>query len=179
MSRIGRRAIEVPSGATVTVSGQEVSVKGPKGALSTSFASDITVDVDDGKVLVARKSDHRRVKALHGLTRNLIANMVTGVTTGYQKGLEIRGVGYRADVQGRNLNLTLGFSHPVAYEIPEGVEIKVDRQTNIMISGIDKQLVGQVAANIRAYRSPDAYKGKGVRYAGEVIKLKAGKAGGK
>ena len=179
MSRIGRQAIAIPRDSSVDVQESSVRVKGPKGSLSTDIAGQIAVEVVNGQVLVTRSSEDRKVKALHGLTRNLIANMVTGVTQGYQRKLEIRGVGYRADVKGRDLNLTLGFSHPVAFPIPEGIDISVEKQTLVTVSGIDKQLVGQVAADIRAYRPPDAYKGKGVRYLGEEIKLKAGKAGGR
>lgn len=179
MSRIGRRIIEVPKGTSVTISGNRVSVKGPKGSLSMEVSPEIGVRQADDGLHVERSSDDRQVKALHGLTRNLVANMVTGVTAGYSRALEIRGVGYRAEVAGRVLNLTLGFSHPVAFEIPEGIDIAVDKQTRVTVSGIDKQLVGSVAAKIRSFRVPDAYKGKGVRYVEEVIKLKPGKAGGK
>ena len=159
--------------------GSQVMVKGPKGELSLTVMPEINVSVEDAAISVSRSSDVKRVKALHGLTRNLVANMVTGVTVGYSKELEIRGVGYRAEVAGRGLNLTLGFSHPVVFPIPEGIDIKVDNQTRVKVMGIDKQLVGETAAKIRAYRPPDAYKGKGVRYLGEDIRLKPGKAGGK
>lgn len=179
MSRIGRRVIKVPKGATVTLGDDSVSVKGPKGTLSMSFSPEVTVRQAEDGLHVERSSDVKRIKALHGLTRNLIANMVTGVTEGYTRTLEIRGVGYRAEVVGQVLNLTLGFSHPVNYEIPAGISIAVDKQTRVMVSGIDKQLVGSVAAKIRGFRPPDAYKGKGVRYVEEEVKLKPGKAGGK
>lgn len=179
MSRIGRRPVEILKGASVTVDGSQVVVKGPKGELSLSVVPEINVTVEDSSITVTRSSDVKRVKALHGLTRNLVSNMVTGVTEGYSKQLEIRGVGYRAEVAGRGLNLTLGFSHPVVFPIPEGIDIKVDNQTKVTVLGIDKQLVGETAAKIRAYRTPDAYKGKGVRYVDEVVRLKAGKAGGK
>ena len=179
MSRIGRRPVNIPKGASVTIDGSLVTVKGPKGELSLNVVPDINVAVEESTISVSRSSDVKRVKSLHGLTRVLVANMVTGVTAGYSKTLEIRGVGYRAEVVKEGLNLILGFSHPVIFPIPAGIEIKIQNNTSVLISGIDKQLVGETAAKIRAYRPPDSYKGKGVRYLGEVVRLKAGKAGGK
>lgn len=179
MSRIGRRVITVPKGAAVTISGSTVSVKGPKGSLSMELAPGISVRQQESALHVERSSDERNLRALHGLMRNLVSNMVTGVTTGFTRTLEIRGVGYRAEVAGRVLNLTLGYSHPIAFQIPAGVDITVDKQVKVMVSGIDKQLVGAVAAKIRDFRTPDIYKGKGVRYIEEDFKLKPGKSGGK
>lgn len=179
MSRIGRRPIPLPKGTTVQIQGSDVAVQGPKGRLALELSPGISAKLTDGQVVVERASDERQLRALHGLNRNLLSNMVTGVTTGYQRSLEIRGVGFRAEVSGRSLNLVLGFSHPVVYEIPEGISIAIDKQVRVNISGIDKQLVGAVAAKIRGYRPPDIYKGKGIRYVDEEIKLKAGKSGGK
>jgi large subunit ribosomal protein L6 len=176
MSRIGKSPIPVPSGVDITVSGSTVTVKGPKGTLSHELPESITVREDEGTLLVERVDDQRQNRALHGLSRSLVANMVTGVTDGFRKDLEIVGVGYRAIAKGDNaLELALGFSHPVVIEAPEGVTFDVPSPTNIGVIGIDKQIVGQVAANIRAIRKPEPYKGKGVRYAGERVLRKAGK----
>lgn len=179
MSRIGRRAIKVPQGVKVGVTDGIVKVDGPKGSLSSSVAPGVRVEISSDTVTVQRNSDERQVRALHGLTRNLISNMVVGVSGGYKKELEIQGVGFKAEVQGQVLNLSLGYSHQVLFPIPKGITIAVEKLTKLSISGIDRQLVGQVAANIRRLREPDVYKGKGVRYLGEVIKLKAGKTGAK
>ena len=177
MSRIGRMPIPLPQGVTVEVQPGLVRVKGPKGTLEVAVDPEMKVVVEDGVVRVERPSDDRRHRALHGLTRTLIANAVTGVTEGYTKELEIKGIGYRAKMSGRSLELNVGFSHPVIYTPPEDVKVEVPEPTRIRISGIDKQKVGQVAAEIRAIRPPDAYKGKGIRYVGEVVRLKPGKAG--
>ena len=180
MSRIGSSPITVPSGVDVAVSGSTVSVKGPKGALERDVPALITVSVDGETITVERPNDESRTKALHGLTRSLVNNMVVGVTEGFRKELEIHGVGYRAEAQGPNgLRLNLGFSHPVDVQAPEGISFEVPQQTQIIVSGIDKEVVGQVAADIRSIRKPEPYKGKGVRYAGERILRKAGKAGKK
>ncbi len=177
MSRIGRMPVVVPAGVDVTVSGRDVTVKGPKGTLSMQVASPIEVKHDNGAIMVTRPSDDGEIRALHGLSRSLIANMVTGVTAGYAKTLEIVGVGYRVQARGKNLEFSLGFSHPVLVEPPEGIAFRVETPTRFVVEGIDKQQVGEVAANIRKLRKPDPYKGKGVRYAGEQIRRKAGKAG--
>lgn len=179
MSRIGRKPIPIPQGVEVKIEGGLVTVIGPKGVLRHNVPPEIEVTVEDGEIKVHRKNDNKRSKALHGLTRTLLANMVTGVTQGFEKRLDIVGVGYRAQLEGNVLKLSLGYSHPVIYPIPEGIEIQVPQPTKIVIRGIDKQRVGQVAAEIRAFRKPDAYKGKGIRYEGEVVKLKAGKGRGK
>ncbi|MBI5587234.1 MAG: 50S ribosomal protein L6 [Deltaproteobacteria bacterium] len=177
MSRIGKRTISVPSGVKVSVAGGLVKVNGPKGSLEMPLRPEIKVDLKDSVLEVKRADDSRSAKSLHGLTRTLIANMVKGVTEGFQKKLEIIGVGYKADVQGSNVNLSLGYSHPVKYTLPKGVTAAVDKQTLITLSGADKQAVGQVAADIRAFRKPEPYKGKGIKYSDEVIRRKAGKAG--
>lgn len=177
MSRIGRLPIPVPSGVDVQIDGQAVSVKGPKGQLSLTVAEPITVAQEDSVIKVARPSDEGKVRALHGLSRTLIANMVTGVTTGYSKTLEIVGVGYRVQAKGKNLEFSLGFSHPVVIEPPEGVSFRVEAPTRFVVEGIDKQVVGETAARIRKLRKPDPYKAKGVRYQGEYIRRKVGKAG--
>lgn len=178
MSRIGKKPVPVPKGVTVSIQGRDISVKGPKGQLSWTCPGEITVRQDDGNVLVERPDDTRNNRALHGLSRSLISNMVTGVTDGFKRELQIIGVGYRAESRGSSLVFSLGYSHPVEFPLPEGVTAQVDKkQTNIVLEGIDKQMVGQVAANIRRLRPPDPYKGKGVRYADEHISLKAGKAG--
>jgi len=177
MSRIGRAPIPIPSGVDVTVTGNEVTVKGPKGELFRRLPADITVRQDGAQILVERPDDEREHRALHGLTRSLVNNMVVGVTDGFTKDLEIVGVGYRATAQGPSrLELALGFSHPVTIEAPEGITFEVPQPTRITVRGIDKEIVGQVAANIRKVRKPEPYKGKGVRYAGEVVQRKAGKA---
>jgi large subunit ribosomal protein L6 len=179
MSRIGRLPIPVPSGVDVSIDGRTVTVTGPKGSLSHTVAEPITVSQDDGAISVARPDDERESKALHGLSRTLIANMVTGVTNGYSKTLEIVGTGYRVTPRGSDLEFALGFSHPVVVPAPDGITFRVETNTRFAVEGIDKQKVGEVAANIRKLRRPDPYKGKGVRYQGEVIRRKAGKAGKK
>ncbi|HZU74374.1 MAG TPA: 50S ribosomal protein L6 [Acidimicrobiales bacterium] len=177
MSRVGRAPIPVPSGVEVSVSGRSLSVKGPQGNLSRTLPGEITVRQEDGSLLVERPDDQRHNRALHGLTRSLVANMVTGVTAGFSKELEIVGVGYRATARGAGqIELALGFSHPVVVDAPAGVTFEVPVPTRIIIKGIDKELVGQVAANVRKIRKPEPYKGKGVRYAGERVLRKAGKA---
>jgi large subunit ribosomal protein L6 len=168
--------IAVPGGVSVDVAGNAVKVKGPKGTLEQTLAEYISVSVDDGNVIVARSSDMKQARANHGLMRSLIKNMVTGVHTGFQKHLEVIGIGYRADVKGSSLVLNLGYSHPIDFPIPDGIAIEVDKKGVISISGVDKQQVGQVAANIRGFRRPDHYKGKGIRYQGEYVRLKAGKS---
>jgi large subunit ribosomal protein L6 len=175
MSRIGKQPVPVPSGVTVSIEGQTVKVKGPKGELQTVLVDLVDVSLSDGEVKVTPREDSNPARAAWGLSRTLIANMVTGVTTGFTKSLEITGVGYRAAVQGKALQLNLGYSHDVSYAIPEGISITTPRPTAIVVSGIDKQQVGQVAAEIRAWRKPEPYKGKGVRYAGEQIYRKQGK----
>ena len=178
MSRIGRLPISVPTGVEVSLDGRTVTVKGPKGTLLHTVAEPITIGrEDDGSLLVSRPDDQRESRSLHGLTRSLVANMVIGVTDGYTKGLEIRGVGYRVAAKGGDLEFALGFSHPVPVAAPEGISFAVASPTRFSVSGIDKQKVGEVAANIRKLRKPDPYKGKGVRYEGEQIKLKVGKTG--
>src|SRR3954453_20934848 len=178
MSRIGRLPIPVPSGVDVTIEGPTVSVKGPRGSLAHTVASPITVErAEDGTLLVQRPHDERESRALHGLSRTLIANMITGVTQGYSKTLEIVGVGYRVQARGSNLEFALGFSHPVIIEPPDGITFADEAPTRFVVSGIDKQKVGEVSAKIRKIRKPDPYKGKGVRYQGEVVRRKVGKAG--
>jgi len=177
MSRIGRMPVVIPGGVDVTINGREVVVKGPKGSLSLEVAAPIEVAQADGSVTVTRPSDEGEIRALHGLSRSLIANMVTGVTEGYRKTLEIVGVGYRVQAKGRDLEFALGFSHPVPVSAPEGITFRVETPTRFVVEGIDKQQVGEVAANIRKLRKPDPYKGKGVRYQGEQIRRKVGKAG--
>ncbi len=180
MSRIGKAPVTVPSGVDVTVADGTVTVKGPKGTLSRPIPGDIEIRQGDGTLTFVRPNDERKNKALHGLTRSLVNNMVVGVTDGYKKELEIVGVGYRAEAQGPNgLRLNLGFSHPVSVTAPEGITFEVPVPTQVVVSGIDKEVVGQVAANIRSIRKPEPYKGKGVRYAGERVLRKAGKAGKK
>ena len=177
MSRIGRTPIEVPAGVDVTVAGNNVSVKGPRGSLSRDVPEPITLRQEDGVLLVERPDDERSSRALHGLVRSLVANMVTGVTAGFTKELEIVGVGYRATAAGpAKVDLALGFSHPVSVDAPDGITFEVPAPTRIVVSGIDKEAVGQVAADIRKIRKPEPYKGKGVRYAGERVLRKAGKA---
>jgi large subunit ribosomal protein L6 len=178
MSRIGKLPITVPSGVDVNIDGQAVSVKGPKGALSLTIAEPIIIEkADDGTLEVKRPNDERRSRSLHGLSRTLVQNMVVGVTQGYEKKMEIHGVGYRVALKGSDLEFALGYSHPVKVEAPEGITFAVETPTRFSVSGIDKQLVGEVAANIRKLRKPDPYKGKGVRYAGEKIRRKVGKTG--
>jgi large subunit ribosomal protein L6 len=177
MSRIGKQPVPVPSGVEVSIDGPVVTVKGPKGTLSHKVAAPITVANEDGSVTVSRPDDERESRALHGLTRTLIANMVTGVTQGYEKKLEIVGTGYRVAAKGSDLEFALGFSHPVVITPPQGISFAVESATKLSVSGIDKQLVGEVAANIRKLRKPEPYKGKGIRYAGEQVRRKVGKAG--
>jgi large subunit ribosomal protein L6 len=177
MSRIGKLPIPVPSGVEITISGRDVTVKGPKGTLSHTVVEPITVVQDEGALLVARPNDERDAKARHGLTRTLVANMVQGVTEGYSKTLEIVGTGYRVQAKGSDLEFALGFSHSVTVVAPDGISFTVEAPTRFVVSGIDKQKVGETAANIRKIRKPEPYKGKGVRYQGEVVRRKAGKAG--
>jgi large subunit ribosomal protein L6 len=175
MSRIGRKPIEVPEGVTVDVGSGVVSVKGPKGELSQAVSRDMKVAQEDGTLTIERPTDRGEHRALHGLTRSLIANMVEGVTAGYEKRLEIQGVGYRARLQGKSLELSVGYSHGVTIQAPEGIEFEVPQQTEVIVRGIDKQLVGEIAARIRRVRPPEPYKGKGIRYAGEQVRRKVGK----
>lgn len=175
MSRIGKQPIPVPSGVNVNVGKTEVTVKGPKGQLSQALVTRVTVAVDGDNVVVSRVDESRQSRANHGLMRALLNNMVVGVSKGFEKNLEIVGVGYRADVKGKNLVMQLGYSHPIEYPVPTGIDIKVDKQGKITVSGIDKQQVGQVAAEIRGFRKPDHYKGKGIRYSGEYVRIKQGK----
>ncbi|HEY7523868.1 MAG TPA: 50S ribosomal protein L6 [Candidatus Limnocylindrales bacterium] len=177
MSRIGRLPIPVPAGVDVTIDGRTVTVKGPKGSLSRELHPDMTVSREDDALVVNRPSDAKPHRQLHGLTRTLVNNMVTGVTTGYRKGLEISGVGYRAALVGRKLQMNLGYSHQVEIDPPEGITFEVENPTRLAVVGIDKELVGEIAARVRASRKPEPYKGKGVRYAGEYVRRKAGKAG--
>jgi large subunit ribosomal protein L6 len=177
MSRIGRMPVPIPSGVDVTIDGRAVTVTGPKGKLSLEVAEPIEVSQNDGIITVTRPNDEGNVRALHGLSRSLVANMVTGVTEGYHKTLEIVGVGYRVQAKGPNLEFSLGFSHPVTVSPPEGITLRVETPTRLVVEGIDKQQVGEVAANIRKLRKPDPYKGKGLRYSGEHIRRKVGKAG--
>ena len=177
MSRIGRLPIPVPSAVDVTIEGRQVTVKGPKGTLSRSLHPDISVSQEDGTIVVTRPTEQKTHKQLHGLTRTLVNNMVIGVTDGYRKGLEITGVGYRAALNGKKLTLNLGYSHQIEIEPPAGIDFEVESPTRLAVVGIDKELVGQIAAKVRSTRKPEPYKGKGVRYAGEQIRRKAGKAG--
>ena len=179
MSRIGKAPITVPSGVDVTISGRTVTVKGPKGSLSRDIPGEIVVRKEESTILVERPNDERQNRSLHGLSRTLVSNMVIGVTDGFTKELEIVGVGYRAEAQGANLRLALGFSHPVVVPAPDGISFEIPVQTRVIVKGIDKELVGQVAANIRSIRKPEPYKGKGVRYLNERILRKAGKTGKK
>jgi large subunit ribosomal protein L6 len=177
MSRIGRLPVTIPSGVKVDVKGQDVSVTGPKGTLALTVANPIQIVQEDSVIRVTRPNDDGPVRALHGLSRTLIANMVTGVTEGYKKTLEIVGVGYRVQAKGRDLEFSLGFSHPITVTPPDGITFRVEAPTRFVVEGIDKQLVGEVSAKIRKLRKPDPYKGKGVRYQGEIIRRKAGKVG--
>ena len=175
MSRVGKNPIAIPDGVTVTVDGPRVTVKGPKGEMARAFDPALTVAVGNGQVVVSRPSAHRQHRALHGLTRSLIQNMVTGVSTGYRKVLDIVGVGYRAELIGTKLNLVIGYSHPILLTPPEGITFTLTNPTQIVVEGVSKELVGELAAMVRKFRPPEPYKGKGIRYAGELVKRKAGK----
>ncbi len=177
MSRIGKQPVEIPAGVEAKIEGNTVFVKGPKGELSVSLRSPITAKIEGNEILVERPNETREARELHGLSRTLVFNMVEGVTKGYSKTLEIVGTGYRVAQKGKNIELTLGFSHSITVEAPEGIEITAPTQTKIIVAGIDKQKVGEVAANIRKLRKPEPYKGKGIRYEGEVVRRKVGKAG--
>lgn len=176
MSRVGKRPVEIPSGVTVNIEAASVTVKGPKGSLSLSVPRTCTVTQEDGELVVKRANDEKAVRAAHGTTRAHLANMVKGVTAGFAKDMEIIGVGYKAEVKGKALVLTVGYSHPVEYAVPEGITIETPEPTKIRVSGIDRQQVGQVAAEIRAFRAPEPYKGKGIKYSDETIVRKAGKS---
>ena len=179
MSRIGKRPITIPAKVQITIDGSLIAVKGPKGELSRILPSAVALEHEGETLLVLRRDESRTSQQLHGLSRTLVANMVQGVSEGFQRRLEIQGVGYRAQLQGRNLNLNVGYSHPVQIEPPEGIQLAVEGNTNVLVSGFDKELVGNIAAQIRQVRPPEPYKGKGIRYAGEVVRRKAGKAGKK
>lgn len=179
MSRIGKLPIAIPKGVTVTTEGSTVTVKGAKGELKKTFHPDLAIAVENGNVVVTRPSDEKEHKSLHGLTRTLIFNMVEGVTKGYSKTLEIAGVGYKAEPRAYGLQFALGFSHPIEYRAPTGIKLSAPNPTTVQVEGADKEVVGQVAAEIRSLRPPEPYKGKGIKYAGEIIRRKAGKAGGK
>jgi large subunit ribosomal protein L6 len=179
MSRIGKLPVKVPKGVTVTAEGTTVTVKGPRGELRKTFHDELAIKVENDDVIVSRPSDENRHKALHGLTRTLIQNMVEGVTKGYSKTLEIAGVGYKAEPRPYGLQFALGFSHPIEYRAPAGIKLTAPNPTTVQVEGADKEIVGQVAAEIRSLRPPEPYKGKGIKYAGETIRRKAGKAGGK
>ena len=177
MSRIGRLPIAIPAGVDIKIDGQDVAVKGPKGELTLSVKSPIQVAIEDGQLLVTRPDDERESRSLHGLTRTLIANQIVGVTDGYTKGLEVVGTGYRVTAKGSSVEFALGYSHSITVDPPAGISFTVEGNNKLTVSGIDKQAVGEVAANIRKLRKPEPYKGKGVRYAGEVVRRKAGKSG--
>ncbi|NJN85546.1 MAG: 50S ribosomal protein L6 [Leptolyngbyaceae cyanobacterium SL_7_1] len=179
MSRIGKRPISLPAKVTVAIDGQQVTVKGPKGELSRVIPSEVEIIQEGDTLIVARRNESRAARQRHGLSRTLVANMVEGVSQGFQRRLEIQGIGYRAQVQGRSLNLTVGYSHPVQITPPDGIQVAVENNTNVVVSGIDKEIVGNIAAQIRAVRPPEPYKGKGIRFSGEVVRRKAGKAGKK
>ncbi|MEP0915865.1 50S ribosomal protein L6 [Leptolyngbya sp. DQ-M1] len=179
MSRIGKRPITLPAKVTVAINGQEVVVKGPKGELSRVLPAGVTIETEGDTVTVNRVNDSRMARERHGLCRTLVANMVEGVANGFQRRLEIQGVGYRAAVQGKNLNLSMGYSHPVLIEPPDGIQFQVENNTNVIVTGIDKEIVGNTAAKVRAVRPPEPYKGKGIRYQGEAVRRKVGKTGGK
>lgn len=177
MSRIGKKPIAIPGGVEVKVAGSNVSVKGPLGRLDWAVARGVSVAVDQGQIVVSRSSEDRKVRALHGLVRAELNNMIHGVTKGYERSLEITGVGYKTQIQGRTMSFNVGYINPVVYQVPAGIDVKVDKQTLINVKGIDKRLVGQVAANLRAIKPPDVYKQKGVRFAGETLRKKEGKTG--
>ena len=177
MSRIGKQPVKLPSGVTFSVTTEQIQVKGPKGELAKKIAPGITFTQEDGTIQVHRTDDSRQQRAYHGLMRALLANMVTGVSVGFKRELEIIGIGYKAEVKGPKLIMNLGYSHPIEYPFPDGIKIDVDKATRVIVTGIDKEKVGQVAAELRGKRPPDSYKGKGVRYAGERVRLKAGKSG--
>ena len=177
MSRIGKKSIAIPAGVKAGVNGDVIKVEGPKGSLMQPLPKELKVEISNNEINVMRNTEDQKTVMIHGLGRSMIANMIKGVTEGFHKNLEIIGVGYRAEVQGNILNLSLGYSHPVRYTLPKGITATVDKQTNIALKGIDKQLLGQAAADIRTFRLPDPYKGKGIKYAGEIIRRKAGKAG--
>lgn len=179
MSRIGKRPIDIPAKVKVSLEGQTISVKGPKGELTRNLCPEILVEQTDGGLVCSRRNESRVARQRHGLSRTLVANMIEGVSTGFEKRLEIQGVGYRAQVQGKNLVLNVGYSNPVTIEPPQGIQVAVDGNTKVVVSGINKELVGNVAAQIRAVRPPEPYKGKGIRYAGEYVRRKVGKAGKK
>lgn len=179
MSRIGKRPIAIPPKVTITINGQTVTVKGPKGELTRTLNTEVTIAQEGETLVVQRTDDSRTARQRHGLNRTLVANMVEGVSQGFQRRLEIQGVGYRAAVQGKNLNMNMGYSHPVNIEPPDGITFVVENNTNVIVTGIDKEVVGNTAAKIRAVRPPEPYKGKGIRYAGEMVRRKVGKTGGK
>jgi len=178
MSRIGKRPIAIPEGVTVAVEGQTVRAEGPRGKLVQSVPSGVSVAVTDNRVVVSRASDQRTLRALHGLTRSLVNNMLTGVKMGFERKLEIVGIGYRAQMQGKNIQLALGYSHPIVFPLPDGISADIDKQTSITLRGPDKAVLGQTAARLRALRKPNPYKGKGIRYADEVVRKKVGKKAG-
>lgn len=177
MSRIGKQPIAIPANVEVKIDGQQVEVKGPKGTLTVTLPEPITASVEGSEILVTRPNDDKTARELHGLSRTLVYNNIVGVTEGYSKNLEIVGTGYRAAAKGKGIEFTLGFSHPIVVDPPEGIELKLDSPTKLTVTGINKQLVGETAANIRKLRKPEPYKGKGIRYAGEVVRRKVGKAG--
>lgn len=179
MSRIGKLPIEIPAGVKVSIDNSDVTVTGPKGTLSRTVLDVVTLDLTDKALTVTRIDDSIKARSAHGLTRTLLSNMVTGVTKGFERALEINGVGYRAELKGDVLNLSLGYSHPINFQLPKGITVEVDKMTKLLVKGIDKELVGQTAAKIREFRSPEPYKGKGVKYADETILRKAGKTGKK
>ena len=179
MSRIGKKPIPIPKGVTVTVDGAAVDVKGPKGQMRQALPPGVVVALEEGQIVARQERDEKALAKFHGLARSLVANAVQGVTEGWKRELDIVGVGYRAEVKGKQVNFALGYSHPVVFPLPQGIDVAIDKQTHVTVTGIDKQLVGQVAANMRSLRKPDPYKQKGVRYTGEVLKKKAGKAGAK
>ena len=177
MSRIGKKPIPIPKGVTVKVAGDAVEVTGPKGVLTTPFPPGVTFEVKDGQIQARTIREDKELGKFHGLARSLVANAVRGVTEGFKKELDIVGIGYRAEVKGRQVVFALGYSHPIVFDIPQGIDVVVDKQTHLTVTGVDRQLVGQVAANIRSFRKPDPYKQKGIRYTGEVLKKKVGKTG--